>query len=191
MGGYFRIRIQIWNPHVHTFQELCSYMIISNHILRYGGVPEHQNGPPTCMSRRRYIINRNIRYLWEMVCELIYTILLYFFAGWMPLKTEHMVYVICIGCIIYIADGDHYIIKQICYTCVAHTSGCGKHGWLMAFELAYKSARCTYSAHNKPAKLWGLIVRLCYTTTAKYNHKVNFETKVESRQFNFFPADPR
>ena len=96
-----------------------------------------------------------------MVCELIYTILLYFFAGWMPLKTEHMVYVICIGCIIYIADGDHYIIKQICYTCAAHTSGCGKDGWLMAFELAYKSARCTYSAHNKPAKLWGLIARLC------------------------------
>ena len=79
----------------------------------------------------------------------------------MPLKTEHMVYVICIGCIIYIADGDHYIIKQICYTCVAHTSGCGKDGWLKAFELAYKSARCTYSAHNKPARLWGLIARLC------------------------------
>ena len=45
MGGHFRIRIQIWNPHVYSFQELCSDTTISNHILRYDNVSEHQNGP--------------------------------------------------------------------------------------------------------------------------------------------------
>ena len=36
MWRYVRIWIQIWNPLVHTFQELCLDMLISDHILRYG-----------------------------------------------------------------------------------------------------------------------------------------------------------
>ena len=53
MGGCFRIRIQILNPHIHTFQELCSDTTISNHILRYDDVSEHRNcfGPPPSPSK--------------------------------------------------------------------------------------------------------------------------------------------